>query len=126
MSSKQTDNTKRPDIVLDLERLKNNCSNNLAIVTELLNHLHEKSRPKWLAALKEGIEAGDSEALREVCHGMKGASATVFAWRISNIALELEYLARDGKIQKLSERLADLQPAFDELVEWRQNHPELS
>jgi len=126
MNLKKADNTKRPDIVLDLERLKNNCSNNLAIVTELLNHLHEKSRPKWLAALKEGIEAGDSEALREVCHGMKGASATVFAWRVSNIALELEYLARDGEIQKLSERLVTLQAAFDELVEWRQNHPDLS
>jgi len=126
MNPKKTDNTKRPDIVLDLERLKNNCSNNLAIVTELLNHLHEKSRPKWLAALKKGIEADDSEALREVCHGMKGASATVFAWRISNIALELEHLARDGEVQKLSERLAGLQAAFDELVEWRKNHQELS
>ncbi len=126
MNLKKIDKTKRPDIVLDLERLKKNCSNNIAIVTELLNHLHEKSRPKWLAALKDGINAGDSEALREVCHGMKGASATVFAWRISNIAFELEYLARDGEIQKLSERLEDLQAAFDELVEWRKKHPELS
>lgn len=126
MNSKNTENAKRPDIVLDLERLKNNCSNNLAIVTELLNHLHEKSRPKWLKALREGIEAGDSESLREVCHGMKGASATVFAWRISNIALELECLARDGEVQKLNERLADLQAAFDELVEWRKKYPELS
>lgn len=126
MSVSKSDNSKRPDIVLDLDRLKNNCSNNLAIVKELLNHLHDKSRLKWFAALKEGIEAGDSEALREVCHGMKGASATVFAWRISNIALELEYLARDGEVQKLSERLADLQAAFDELVEWRKKHLDLS
>lgn len=126
MSSKTTDNNERPDIVLDLDRLKQNCNGNLTIITELLNHLHQKSGPKWIAALEKGIKANDSEALKEVCHGMKGACATVFAWRISNLALELEYLARDGEVKKLSDRLLDLQAAFDELAAWRKKHPEVA
>ncbi|MEA3469422.1 MAG: Hpt domain-containing protein [Thermodesulfobacteriota bacterium] len=58
--------------------------------------------------------------------GFKGGSATVFAWRISNLALELEYLARDGEVKKLSDPLVDLQAAFDELAAWRKKQIELS
>lgn len=124
MDSKTVTTTERPDIILDLDRLKNNCNGNIAIVTELLAHLHQKSGPKWLAALKNGIKSGDSEIVREVCHGMKGAAATVFAWRISNLAFEFEYLARDGELEKVSDRLAELQGGFDELATWVKNHPE--
>lgn len=116
----------RPDIVLDLDRLKRNCNGNIAIINELLVHLHEKSRPKWINAIKEGLKSSDREALREVCHGMKGASATVFAWKISNLAFDLERLARDGDLQELSVRMVDLDAAFEELAAWKKNNPEFS
>lgn len=122
MDLKPVSTTDRPDIVLDLDRLKNNCNGNIAIVTELLDHLHKKSGPKWITALKEGINAGDSEMVREVCHGMKGATATVFAWRLSNLALEFEYLARDGELGKVNERIPELQGAFDSLAAWVKKH----
>ena len=124
MDSKTVTTTERPDIILDLDRLKNNCNGNIDIVAELLAHLHQKSGPKWIAALQDGIKAGDSEMVREVCHGMKGAAATVFAWRISNLALEFEILARDGELAKVNKRLAELLGAFDELAAWVKNHPE--
>jgi HPt (histidine-containing phosphotransfer) domain-containing protein len=116
----------RPDIILDLDRLKKNCNNNLDIVVELLNHLHQKSGPKWIAAIEQGIKSDNSEEVREVCHGMKGASATIFAWRISNLALEFEYLARDGAIQKLANRMPELTKLFNELEEWMKNQPDLT
>lgn len=118
MEVKSSTVSDRPDIILDLDRLKNNCNGNNVIVRELLLHLHQKSGPRWIADLQDGIEACDSEALREVCHGMKGASATLFAWRISNIALELEHLARDGDVIELSGRIEELQAAFDECEAW--------
>jgi HPt (histidine-containing phosphotransfer) domain-containing protein len=124
MSTVLTQSQERPDIILDLDRLKNNCSNNLAIVVELLRHLHEKSGPKWIAAIEEGIKSGNGEEVRDVCHGMKGASATIFAWRISNLALEFEYLARDGELQKLGSRLPELQQVFIELKEWVEKQPD--
>lgn len=116
----------RPDVVLDLKRLTKNCNGNINIVRELLAHLHQKSGPKWINGLYEAVANDDAEKLCEICHGMKGASATVFAWRISNVALQLEYLARDGEVHRLGDHLKDLEAAFDELLQWMQTQPELS
>ncbi len=126
MSSISKQPQERPDIILDLDRLKNNCSNNLDFVAELLNHLHQKSGPKWIVAIEEGIKSGNSDEVRDVCHGMKGASATIFAWRISNLALELEYLARDGKLQQLATRIPELKEVFTELKEWVNKQPDFA
>ena len=114
-----------PDIILDLDRLKNNCNGNIAIVKELLAHLYQQSGPKWLAGLQNAIDTGNSEELREICHGMKGASATVFAWRIASLALELENLARDGEVEQVKNRMAELQAVFDEFRSWVKQVPEL-
>ena len=116
----------RPDVILDLERLKSNCSGNMGIVVELLRHLYQKSGPKWIAALESGIQAQNSEEIQGVCHGMKGASATIFAWRISNMALEFEHLARDKNIQELNDRMSELRNAFMELEEWMKTQADLA
>ncbi|MEN8199454.1 MAG: Hpt domain-containing protein [Thermodesulfobacteriota bacterium] len=118
MDSQSATINERPDVILDLNRLKMNCNGRSEVVNELLNHLQERSGPKWMAALNEGLQAADSEMLREISHGMKGASATVFAWRISNLALEFEQLARDGKVDVLKGRMGELKQAFDELKQW--------
>lgn len=118
MSLERPDMTNRPDVVLDLKRLTENCNGNLEIVAELLRHLCKVSGPKWIKALENGIENEDSEGLRETCHGMKGACVTVFAWRLSNLAFEFEYLARDGDITTLANRMDELAQAFVEMEDW--------
>ncbi len=109
----------RPDIIVDLERLKTNCHGRLDIVVELLDHLLQKSAPRWTSSLEKGLQTGDIEYLQGVCHAMKGAAATVFSWHISNIALEFERLAHDGELEHLKERLPELQQAFAELDQWK-------
>lgn len=126
MDPKAASADERPDVILDLDRLKNNCNGNIDIVKELLAHLCQQSRPKWFAGLRDAIMAGDSEELREICHGMKGASATIFAWRISNLALEFEILAHHGEVEQLRGRMPELQAVFDELESWLSQFPELS
>ena len=118
MSPEKPDMTERPDIVLDIERLTENCSGNREIVAELLEHLCKISGPKWIRALESGIKNADSKGLRETCHGMKGACVTVFAWRLSNLALEFEYLARDGDIVTLASRMDEMRRAFAEMENW--------
>ncbi len=118
MSSERPDMTGRPDIVMDIKRLTENCNNNTEIVTELLRHLCEVSGPKWVQALEEGIQNADSKGLQETCHGMKGACVTVFAWRLSNLAFELEYLARDGDIATFAGRMGEMKQAFAEMEGW--------
>ncbi len=115
MSPTIPDMTDRPDIVLDIERLTVNCNGNQEIMTELLQHLCQKSCPKWILGIEKGIQNKDSEAIREVCHGMKGACATIFAWRLSNIALEFEYLARDGDMLSIHNRMSELRQRFSEV-----------
>lgn len=122
MEKKTSEMDERPDCILDLQRLTNNCHGNHAIVVELVNHLLEKSGPKWCHALEEGVAAGDSKHLQGVCHGMKGAAATVFAWRLSNLALEFEQLAHAGEVEALARRLPELQQALDELSRWKAAH----
>jgi len=118
MSSERPDMTDRPDIVLDLKRLTENCNGNEEIVAELLGHLCEVSGPKWIRALEEGIHNADSDGLRDICHGMKGACVTVFAWRLSNLAFELEYLARDGDISTFAGRMNEIREALAEMKGW--------
>ena len=118
MSLEVPDMTNRPDIVLDLTRLTENCNGNVEIVTELLGHLCKISGPKWIEALESGIENKDSKGLRETCHGMKGACVTVFAWRLSNLAYEFEYLAKGGDISTLASRMGEIDQAFVEMEDW--------
>ncbi len=118
MSSERPDMTDRPDIVLDITRLTENCNGKAEIVAELLGHLCQVSGPKWIRALEEGIQNADSDGLREICHGMKGACVTVFAWRLSNLAFEFEYLAREGDIRSLAGRMNEMEQAFVEMEGW--------
>lgn len=117
------DMTGRPDVVLDVQRLTKNCNGNRKIVAELLLHLCQVSGPKWIAALEKGIQDGDSERLRGICHGMKGACATVFAWRLSNLAFEFEYLARDKDIVLLTSRLGELRQGIVAIENWLRENP---
>ena len=118
MPAQAPDMTDRPDIVLEIQRLTKNCNGKREIMVMLLRHLCQVSGPKWIAALEKGIQDGDSEKLQEICHGMKGACATVFAWRLSNLALEFECLARDKDIVVLANRLGELQQRIVEIEDW--------
>lgn len=122
MERENLETNERPDIILDLERLKMNCHGNLDIVAELLDHLLEKSAPRWMASLHQGVQSGDSTYLQGVCHAMKGAAATVFSWRISNLALEFERLAHGGDIESLQKRIPELQEAVAELAQWKKDN----
>ncbi len=117
--TKQTRDGNRPDAIIDLERLKTNCHGNPDIVSELVSHLLEKSQPKWTASLEKGIEAKDSVYLRETCHAMKGAAATVFAWRLSNLAADLGSYARDENFAACARQLQTIRDAFTELDQWK-------
>ncbi len=118
----QTRDGDRPDMIVDLERLKTNCHGNLDIVAELVGHLLEKSQPKWTASLEEGIRAKDSGALRETCHAMKGAAATVFAWRLSNLAADLGGYARSEDFTACEQQLLSIRDAFTELDQWKREN----
>ncbi len=118
MQPEKPDMTGRPDVVLDIERLQENCNGKVEIIEELLTHLCQVSVPKWIAALEQGIKENNREKIREICHGMKGACVTIFAWRLSNLAYEFEYLARGGYIEIIARRMVELKEAASEIEGW--------
>ncbi len=120
----QNDARQRPDIILDLGRLRVNCHNNPAIIKELINHLLDKSGPKWLAGIRKAAATADSIAMEETCHSMKGSAATIFAWRISNLGLKYEKMARQGQIKEIIKDLPDLEEKFEELRKWARENIE--
>ncbi|MEN8189730.1 MAG: Hpt domain-containing protein [Thermodesulfobacteriota bacterium] len=114
--------TNRPDVILDFDRLMSNCHNNLDIARELIEHLLDKSGPKWIGAMHKAAEADDSRALRETCHAMKGSAATIFAWRISNLGLKYEEMAKQGLNAEVIGDLKNLEREFDALRNWAADH----
>jgi CheY-like chemotaxis protein/HPt (histidine-containing phosphotransfer) domain-containing protein len=64
------------------------------------------------------VDAHDRETVRRAAHTLKSAAAQVGAMRLSHTARELEYAARDGKLQRMV-ALAAYLPALANLS-WQQ------
>jgi len=64
--------------------------------------------PSWLAAVERAIATGDSAALCESAHALKGAAGYLAAPHFVDAAQELETLGRDGHIHTARARW----PAF--------------
>ncbi len=52
--------------------------------------------PRLFQDIRKALASGDAEGLRVAAHGLKGAAANFGANRVSEIALQLEMLGRDG------------------------------
>lgn len=68
-----------------------------ALLDEVLA-LFVTNGPSWLAAVERAIAAGDSAALCESAHALKGAAGYLAAPHFVAAAQELETLGRDGHI----------------------------
>jgi PAS domain S-box-containing protein len=69
-------------------------SGDTGIAEELLS-LFQIDIPQQLGALKQAIEKGDSAAVEQLAHRIKGASANVSAYRLQNAAMTLEHYLRN-------------------------------
>ncbi len=81
------------------------------------------SAQKLLAEIEAGVEEDDEEALRSAAHGLKSSSAQLGARLVSELALELEQVARSGKLdgaaelaEQLSEALTDAMAKLRQMV----------
>lgn len=59
--------------------------------------------PARVAAMAQAIDQGDLELLRHLAHSLKGASATLGMPRVSAACRELEFAARDGRTEGLTQ-----------------------
>ena len=73
--------------------------------------------PKLVREMETALQTGDEEAFRRAAHSLKSNSATFGAMRLSNLAKELEMLARENKLGAAAALLPGVQPALDAVAE---------
>lgn len=61
------------------------------------------NEPKRLAALAAAVAAGDQEQVRYLAHSLKGAAATLGLDRLRDACRELEFAAKEGREEALTE-----------------------
>ncbi len=73
--------------------------------------------PKLVQEMEAALQAKDAEAFRRAAHSLKSNSATFGAMRLSNLAKELEMLAKENKLEAAARLLPSVQPALDSVAE---------
>jgi HPt (histidine-containing phosphotransfer) domain-containing protein len=68
--------------------------------------------PRQLSALHAALQTQDAEAFRRAAHSLKSNSATFGAGRLSEMAKELELLAKDNKLAEAGPKLPAVEEAF--------------
>ncbi len=75
-----------------------------------------------VADIQLAIETGDTEALKNAAHSLKGSSATVGAARMADICKELETAARAGSLEDAGKRLRRLTEELDRVSSFFSRH----
>jgi len=80
--------------------------------------------PERLAALRQAADAGDRHKIEQGAHALKGIAGTVGANELLDLAVGLEQIGREGRIQdaadlvrQLESALGRARPVFDRLLD---------
>lgn len=71
--------------------------------------------PIQLADLEAALAGGDAKTAERVSHSIKGASATVGGEALREVAYACEQFGRDGKLDELRTRMAELRECYADL-----------
>lgn len=66
--------------------------------------------------LEKAIASKDVEAVQNLAHSLKGASANISAHRIQALCLFMEKTASEGSLEGIEERLPELDRHFDDYL----------
>jgi PAS domain S-box-containing protein len=76
----------------------------------------QSSLQKRLGKLREGVSDGDTTQIREAVHAIKGASGSMYAMHVSELAAEIESSATDiGVVQSL---MPEFELAAMDVLDW--------
>jgi len=68
-----------------------------------------------LAKMRESVAEGDAETLQRAAHTLKGNSATLGAMRLSGLCKELEFMGREGKLEGVVEKVAQIEAEYEKV-----------
>jgi CheY-like chemotaxis protein len=104
----------RTDEVLDRTRLLERVEGDEELATELMG-LFRDDYPTLLLALREAVARGESPALERAAHTLKGSAGNLCARGVTEAALRLEMIGREGRMTQAREALTALEAALDRL-----------
>jgi two-component system, sensor histidine kinase and response regulator len=102
---------KEIDFELALERL----GGDRALLAELAG-MFEEDYPRLLAGVRDGLSAGDGQAVNAAAHQLKGLLAQFAAERARVVAHQVETAGRAGDLPLAAEAFAGLERAMEDLL----------
>ncbi|NQT40303.1 MAG: Hpt domain-containing protein [Planctomycetes bacterium] len=93
--------------VLDIEDLMTRCLGNIEFAGRVLAKFQE-SGDEHLAELEQAVASQDTEAVAQLAHRLKGASANAAAPGLCARAAEIESAARQRSLREIPARLENL------------------
>ena len=110
-STKQNQFSKQ---VFDLDEALENIGGDMDLLKEILE-IFLDDYSNQMEQIQEGILAGDSNAVEQAAHSLKGSVANFAAKRAHEAAYRLEVLGREENLGEAKEALADLDREIREL-----------
>lgn len=99
-----------------LDNLLESVGGDVEFLGELTGEYLEDS-PRQFAAMRQALADGDSDVLRRAAHSLKSNSATFGASVLSGICRDIEYLARDGELEPIAERIGPAECEFAKVAD---------
>lgn len=90
---------------LNLDKLWQVAMDDATFVSELIT-LFVSDAPKRLTRLREAIRQNDVRQIKEIAHGLRGASSSITAERLADLLLALEAMGESGRLHE-AEAMAD-------------------
>ena len=100
---------------LKVDELLARCMGNLDFATRVLATFQDRFE-KDLEELERGLDARDVEAVAQVAHRIKGASANVAAHSLSEQAAAIEQLGRSQQVSMLPLHVQQLRDEWSRFV----------
>jgi len=73
--------------------------------------------PKRMAAVRDGLAAGEARAVQRAAHSLKSTAGNLGGRAVQQTAQEIETLAAEGDVAPLGELVAELATRFDALLQ---------
>jgi HPt (histidine-containing phosphotransfer) domain-containing protein len=102
--------------VLSQAQLLDNIGGDVRLLAEVLS-LFLTEAPKYVHNIRKAVVNHDAEALSAAAHKLKGTMVLLAAAPVSDIAVELERMGKDGNLRGAEELLKDLELQMNRLTE---------
>ena len=79
---------------------------------------YTEDTPSILSELQEALSSNDASTLRERAHKLKGSSSTMGLSKVSELAMQIELIAKNGSCAGCDTLAAELETAVQNAYAW--------